>query len=241
MPWGCWSLGTRQWVNSVLLTGVCRGHGGGRRWGHEGDVSEPLRKQRVRARSRACQDGGHPPASHPSLRWSAEWSHPGASPLTVWLMATAEKRFRPGSVSVAQIWTLFPPASLCLSCFLSHPRGHSHYLPPPTPAHFMQPVWSALTKLWVKGLLLEIWELKVRLGATLTSCSAEGGWALTWHQVLWEPCDSGRQVYWGSLLLEPLWGVSVLVLTPSSAWWRWGSYHRDVEGVLGGVLCPPHG
>lgn len=34
--------------------------------------------------------------------------------------------------------------------------------------------------------------------------------------MLWEPCDSGCQAYWGSLLLEPFQGVSVLVLTPSS-------------------------
>lgn len=46
---GAWSPGATQWVNPVLLTDVCRG-------GHEGDVSEPLREQGVRARSRACRD-----------------------------------------------------------------------------------------------------------------------------------------------------------------------------------------
>ena len=40
--------------HAVVLTDVCRG-------GHEGDVSEPLREQGVRARSRACHDGVHPP------------------------------------------------------------------------------------------------------------------------------------------------------------------------------------
>lgn len=51
-----------------------------------------------------------------------------ASPLTVWLMATAE-RFRSESVSVAQIWTLFPPASLASLASCHTPEDT--LLPPP--------------------------------------------------------------------------------------------------------------
>lgn len=81
----------------------------------------------------------------------------------------------PGSMSVAQIWTLVSgPASLFLPHFLSHPGGHSHYPPPPTPVHFMQPICFSLTKLRVKGALIS--NLRTEgLGGTLTPCSAEGG------------------------------------------------------------------
>lgn len=49
----------------------------------------------------------------------------------------------------------------------------------------------------------------MRLGGTLTPCSAEGGCALSWHQVLWSPVTLAADVGCGSLLLEPLRGVSV--------------------------------
>lgn len=49
----------------------------------------------------------------------------------------------------------------------------------------------------------------MRLGGTLTPCSAEGGCALSWHQVLWSPVTLAADAGCGSLLLEPLRGVSV--------------------------------